>query len=115
VNKSNTPVSYCVEYGQSSPHAGTTESTPMPYYFQNRGGEAWHVLLIGPDVGSMRHPEILDPQASAAFPFRPNDKGEMRWSLYYWVGERKDICDESAKGCKTAKSHSFMIVRDSIR
>ncbi len=110
VNKSNTSISYCVEYGQSSPHDGTTESTPIPFFVESRHGGGWHVLLIGPDVGSMRHSEILDPGASATFPFRLNDKGEMRLSLYYWIGERSDVCDESAKGRKTTKSRVFSIV-----
>ena len=59
----------------------------------------------------MRKPETLDSGASLAFPFRLNENGEMRLSLDYWMGERKDICDESAKGWKTAKSKVFSVVK----
>lgn len=72
-NASPTPVSYCVEYGQTSPHAGTQEPTPMPFFVERRQHGSWHVLLNGPDVGSSRHAEILDSGASLAFPFRLNN------------------------------------------
>ena len=114
-NTSKTPISYCMEYGQRSPLAGSTQRTPMPFFVEQRRRGVWQVLLIGPDVGSMRAPEALDSGASVAFPFRLNETGEMRLSLYYWVGERKDACDESAKGRKTAKSHAFTIIEDSDR
>src|SRR5215475_3923730 len=64
VNKSGAPVSYCVEFGQSSPHGKTTESTPLPFYIEGRGGGRWSVLLIGPDIGSARHPVTLDSGTS---------------------------------------------------
>jgi len=112
VNKGTSPVSYCVEVGQWSPHAGTVEATPIPFHVEGRHGGKWSVLMIGPDIGSSRHPVTLDPGASCTFPFRLLGAGKRRLVLYYWVGERDDVCDESAKGHKTARSQVFSIVEE---
>lgn len=112
-NKGAAPITYCMEYGQTSPHGGKLEPTPIPFHVESRDGGVWHVLLNGPDVGSGHQAEMLDSGASLAFPFRLNNAGEMRLSLYYWVGERKDVCGESAKRRKKTKSRSFMIERGS--
>jgi hypothetical protein len=111
-NKGALPVSYCVEFGQWSPHAGTIEGTPIPFLVERQSGESWKVLVIGPDIGSSRHSVTLDSGASSEFPFRLNNTGRLRLVLYYWAGERNDVCDESAKGRKTAKSKVFSIVED---
>jgi hypothetical protein len=110
-NKSSAPVSYCVEFGQTSPHGETVVNTPLPFYVEKRGTDKWGVLLIGPDVGSSRHPIILDSGASQDFPFRLIDTGKMRLVLRYWVGERDDVCNESAKDKRTAKSTDFSVVK----
>ncbi len=111
-NKSRLPVSYCVEFGQGSPHAGTLESTPVPFHVERSNDGKWNVLINGPDEGSSRHPITQEAGASNEFPFRLNDTGQMRLVLYYWAGDRSDVCDESAKGRKTTKSRPFMIDRD---
>ena len=111
VNKSGAPVSYCVEFGQSSPHGKTTESTPLPFYIEGRGGGRWSVLLIGPDIGSARHPVTLDSGTSQFFLFRLRNMGNMRLVLHYWPGERDDVCEESARGKKTTRSKVFSIVK----
>ena len=110
-NRGRLPVSYCVEFGQESPHAGTSESTPIPFHVERKNGDIWNVLLIGPDIGSLRRSITLGAGASNGFPFRLNDTGQMRLALHYWVGERSDACDEPAKGRKTAKSKVFSIVK----
>jgi len=110
INKGQVSVSYCVEIGQWSPHAGTTESTPIPFHVERKNNDKWGVLLIGPDIGSSRHAVELEPGSSQDFPFRLLDKGDMRLVLHYWVGKRDDVCSETAKGRKTAKSKVFSIV-----
>jgi hypothetical protein len=112
VNNSASPVSYCVEVGQWSPHAGTIEATPIPFHVEEQHGGKWSVLMIGPDIGSSRHPVTLDPGSSCTFAFRLLGTGRRRLVLYYWLGERDDVCDESAKGRKTARSQVFSIVKD---
>jgi hypothetical protein len=92
VNKSGAPVSYCVEFGQSSPHGETRESTPLPFYIEKHGAEKWGVLLVGPDIGSARHPVTLASATSQGFPFRLRDTGNMRLMLHYWASERADVC-----------------------
>lgn len=37
--------------------------------------------MIGPDVGSSKSPEVLDPGKSMEFPFRLGDSGQMRLLL----------------------------------
>ena len=112
VNKGRLPVSYCIEVGQWSPHAGSIESTPIPFHVERKNDDKWSVLLIGPDVGSSRHSATLSPGASNEFPFRLNNIGEMRLVLHYWIGERDDACEGSTRGRKTAKSKVFSIVKN---
>jgi hypothetical protein len=108
-NKSGLRISYCVQFGQGSPHAGTLESTPVPFHVERNKSYKWNVLINGPDVGSSRRPITQEAGTSNEFPFRLNDTGQMRLVLYYWPGDRSDVCDESAKGRKTAKSKAFSI------
>ena len=110
VNQGRVPVSYCVEFGQSSPKGAAAESTPVPFHVERRQSEKWSVLLIGPDVGSSRRVVELEAGKSQDFPFRLLDKGNMRLVLHYWLGERDDSCSETAKGKKTAKSQVFSII-----
>ena len=111
-NKGRMPISYCVEFGQWSPHAGTIESMPIPFYIEKRNGEKWGVVMNGPDIGSSRHTVQLEPAGSNDFPFRLFDKGDMRLVLHYWTGNRDDTCSETPKGRKTAKSKMFSISGD---
>jgi hypothetical protein len=108
INRSKTPVSYCIEAGHTSPKGGTNEATPIPFYFEKHDG-SWHVLMIGPDVGSSRQPATLDVGGVHDFPFRLKGKGEMRLTLNYWVGGRDDVCSLNAKGKKTVRSQVFSI------
>jgi hypothetical protein len=39
-NKSGFPVSYCVGFGQWSPHNGTIESTPVPFHVETKSWKA---------------------------------------------------------------------------
>ncbi len=111
-NKSSLPVSYCVEFGQWSPHNGTIDSTPTPFHVESKIGDRWSTLMNGPDVGSSRRPIALDAGASNEFPFRLNDTGQMRLVLYYWIGERNNVCNDSTKERKTARSKVFSIVKE---
>jgi len=112
VKKGKLSVSYCVEMGQGSPHAGTIESTPIPFQVERKNEDKWSVLLIGPDVGSSQHSVTLSPGASSEFPFRLNNIGEMRLVLDYWIGERDDVCEGTKKGRKTARSNPFSIIKN---
>jgi len=112
INKDRLPVSYCIELGQWSPHAGTVESTPVPFYVERKNHDNWNVLLIGPDIGSSRQPATLSPGTSSEFSFRLHDIGEIRLVLHYWIGERDNVCKGSTKGSKTAKSKLFSILKD---
>jgi hypothetical protein len=86
---------YCVEFGQTSfkgPGVENTETTPIPFYVQRKSGGRCSTLMIGPDVGSARSSVVLEPGQSHEFPFRLNDKGEMRLVLEYWIGEKAVNC-----------------------
>jgi hypothetical protein len=108
-NETSKVISYCIEFGQTSPHTGSLESTPSPFLVENHSDKGWNVLLIGPDVGSIRRSTALNPGASASFRFRLNNTGETRLSLYYSFGERKDSCHQSMRALKTAKSGVFVV------
>jgi hypothetical protein len=108
INKSKTPVSYCVEFGQWSFIGDGIETTPVPFYMEKHNG-SWHILINGPDIGSLRRPVTLDAGEAQDFPFRLKYPGEMRLTLDYWIGERDDVCNTNAKGKKTIKSQVFSI------
>jgi hypothetical protein len=108
-NKTGNPISYCIEVGQTSPHAGSTEATPSPFLVEQRGKSGWNALLLGPDIGSSRQPATLNPRSTVSFPFRLNNPGETRLSLRYRVGEQQKACDLPAKGSKTAKSINLVV------
>ena len=109
VNPSTKPVSFCVEYGHSSfRDANHTESTPTPVYVQRKDKRGWGTLLIGPDVGSMKHSASLGAGESQQYPFRLSDAGEMRIMVDYWIGESDRTCQQPT-GRKTAKSRVFVI------
>jgi len=108
-NSSTKQVSFCIEYGHSSfQDADHPEPTPTPVYVQRKDKRGWGTLLIGPDVGSMRHSASLGAGESQVYPFRLSDAGEMRIMVDYWIGENDRTCQQP-KGRKTAKSRVFVI------
>jgi hypothetical protein len=46
----------------------------------------WSTLLIGPDVGSLLAPELLEPGQSVQFAFCLGASAKMRLQLNYWNG-----------------------------
>jgi len=83
------------------------ETTPIPFYVQRKSGRKWSALLIGPDIGSLRSSVVLEPGQSHEFPFRLNNKGEMRLVLDYWIGEKDVNCKNPPKGGKKTQSKIF--------
>jgi hypothetical protein len=110
-NSKNEPVIVCVEYGQWSPKgAGLVETTPSPFLVQQKYNGKWGTLVIGPDVGSIRIPVVLDPGKSMEFPFRLGESGETRLRLNYWNGDMPNLnCDAPPKGPKRITSSSFTV------
>jgi hypothetical protein len=103
---------YCVEVGQRSfkgPGVENMEATPIPFYVQKKSGRRWSTLLIGPDVGSLRTPVLLEPGQSHEFPFRLHDQGELRLVLDYWIGEKDVNCKNTPKGRKKTQSEIFTV------
>ncbi|PYX08842.1 MAG: hypothetical protein DMG88_09090 [Acidobacteria bacterium] len=108
-NVSAKDVSFCVEYGfRSFRDPDHPETTPTPVYVKRKDKHGWNTLLIGPDVGSMRHSVSLGPGEFHEYPFRLSDSGTMRVLLDYWLGENNHAC-ENPKGRKTAKSRLFVV------
>ena len=109
-NPSSKPITFCVEFGQTSPSPDENgiESTPSPFEVQAYSSGKWHTLLIGPDVGSSRRALVLEAGESADFPFRLREKGQIRLILWYWVGAMSDLdCRHPPKGEKGLKSKVF--------
>jgi hypothetical protein len=91
-NTGNKPVTFCIEVGQTSPKGdGEIETTPSPFWVQGNNKGKWGTLMIGPDVGSFKLPEVLDPGKSIEFPFRLGDSGRMRLRLTYWNGSLQSL------------------------
>ena len=109
-NSTAWPVTYCVEYGQTSINKGEVEATPSPFLVQRKDGSKWNTLLIGPDVGSGRHAVVLDAGDSHEFPFRLNDAGVMRLALRYWRGSMPGLdCGAPPKHAEKVLSPHFAV------
>jgi hypothetical protein len=104
-------VTFCVEFGQWSPKGdGEVETTPYPFWIQQKHNAKWNTLILGPDVGSVRRPVVLDPGKSMDFPFRLGGSGAMRLRLSYWSGDLSSLdCDAPPKGAKRVTSSVFTI------
>ncbi|MGC1416389.1 MAG: hypothetical protein WA817_13965 [Candidatus Acidiferrum sp.] len=109
-NRGKYAITFCVEFGQTSMKDGEVESTPSPFWVQSKDNEKWGTLIIGPDVGSIRQPVVLQVGESAGFPFRLAGAGKMRLRLNYWRGSFPDLdCRAKPKGKKLLTSATFTI------
>lgn len=110
-NTGSRPVTFCIEVGQTSPKGGgEIETTPTPFWVQRNNDGRWSTLMNGPDVGSFRNPEVLDPGKSLEFPLRLGDSGQMRLRLNYWNGSLPSLdCHAPPKGAKLVTSAVFAI------
>ncbi len=110
-NATSEPVAFCVEIGQSSTNGTTTEATPIPFIVQASSEGRWHTLLIGPDVGSLRRPVVLEAGKSAEFPFRLSQPGVIRLLVEYWTGSNSGLdCSNPPKHGLKVKSKPFTIL-----
>ena len=109
-NKGNGAITFCVEVGQTSSRDGEIESTPSPFWVQHSSNGKWGILLIGPDVGSLRAAMVLEAGESKEFPFRLHESGRMRLQLNYWRGSIPNLdCHAPPKGLKLVTSAVFTI------
>jgi len=110
-NTGSKPVAFCVEIGQTSPKGpGEIETTPSPFWVQRDNNGKWGTLMIGPDVGSLKSPQVLDPSKSVEFSFRLGDSGRMRLQLNYWNGPLPSLdCHVPPKSAKVATSGTFTV------
>jgi hypothetical protein len=110
-NAGSKPITFCIQVGQTSPKGGgEIEATPSPFLAQKNSDGRWSTLLIGPDVGSLLQPEVLEPGKSLDFPFRLGESGQMRVRLTYWNGSQQSLaCDTPPKGTKVATSEPFAV------
>lgn len=110
-NAGETPVTYCVEFGQWSPINGAAvESTPIPFVAERDSGGVWRPLLIGPDVGSSRHPVVLDGGRSYEYPFVLLAAGRLRVVLTYWPGSKPSLdCSKPPEGARKVRSAPFVV------
>lgn len=110
-NTGSKPVTFCIEVGQTSPKGGgETETTPSPFWVQRNDNGKWDTLMIGPDVGSLKTREVLDPGKSIEFPFRLGDSGQIRVRLSYWNGSLPSLdCHAPPKGAKRVTSAGFTV------
>ena len=111
-NRGEAPITFCLEIGQTSPapNEDGVESTPSPFIVQANSAGKWHTLMIGPDVGSSRHPVVLEADKSLPFPLRLRQEGKFRLLLSYWVGNRPELdCGHPPRGEKRLESRSFSV------
>jgi hypothetical protein len=85
-NIGNRAVTFCVEFGPTSPRGDEIESTPSSFWIQRKRNDKWSTLITDPDVGSKRAAVVLEVGESRDFPFRTNDSEMLRLRLNYWYG-----------------------------
>jgi hypothetical protein len=92
-NRGKDPVTFCVQFGQTSmaSPSGESELTPIPFLVQQYSSGKWGTLMIGPDIGSIRAPVTLGPGKSISYPFRVAANGKIRLLLFYWMGDQPDL------------------------
>lgn len=109
-NQGNQPITFCVEFGQTSSDATDVEPTPSPFLVQQKQTGRWSTLLLGPDVGSNRGPVILAPGESSEFSIRLNSVGQTRLQVFYWLGREPNLsCRKQPRKPKKATSQVFMV------
>lgn len=108
-NQSSQPITFCVEFGQWSPKAGTLESTSSPFLVEVNHDGRWSVLLSGPDIGSNRQSVKVESGKSLTFTFRLNHQGMVRLRLDYWIGSTDARCDRTEKGARHLHSATFTV------
>ena len=109
-NTGTQPVTICIEVGRWSLNKGKVEATPTPFWVEQRTAGKWHMLLLGPDVGSYLHAEVLDGGKSLQFPFRLGSPGTMRLKFNYWPGSKPNLeCKAQPKGANQATSPTFTV------
>lgn len=108
-NQTAQPVTFCVEFGQRSVNGNIVEHTPIPFEVQAQSNDRWSILSIGSDVGSDRHPVVLEAGKSADFPFRLRHSGQFRLLLRYWNGAAPDLnCKQPPGGSRQVKSSTAL-------
>ena len=117
-NDGRKPITLCVELSQWFFHGDETNFAPSPFLFQIPAKRKWKQLfrkkwatiLIGPDIGSIRAPAVLQSGRQYDFPFRlDGHAAELRLLLYYWDGDREDACSVHARGARKVASIAFQI------
>jgi hypothetical protein len=110
-NTGRNPVIFCIEVGQTSPkEGGEIETTPLPFWVQRNDNGKWGTLMIGPDVGSLRSPNLLEPGKSVEFVFRLGESGQMRLRMNYWNGPLANLdCHAPPKGTRVVTSAIFTV------
>jgi hypothetical protein len=110
-NAGSKQVTFCIEFGEKSPKGdGETEATPSPFWVQRNNNGKWGTLMIGPDVGSSRSAQTLDPGKSVEFAFRLGVSGPMRLRLNYWDRSLPSLdCQKPPKGAKLVTSAAFTV------
>lgn len=104
-NETGLPITFCVELGQRSIHGNFSESTPIPFEAQAQTKSGWNTLLIGPAIGSVRRPAVLENGKTMDFPFWLRQSGKFRLLLRYWNGTPPNIdCDKPPVGSRQVKS-----------
>lgn len=109
VNQGKHAITVCVQFGQSWPKGNDVEFVPTPFAREHNDNGRWHVLIDGPDIGSILRPVDVEPGKSVDFPFRLNDQGSFRLLLYYWSGSKEPSCSERSHDAKRVRSATFIV------
>jgi hypothetical protein len=58
-NTGKRAVTFCVEFGQTSPQGDEIQGTPSPFWIEREQKYKWSTLITGPDISSKRAAMVL--------------------------------------------------------
>src|SRR5919109_4951952 len=86
-NANNADISFCVEYRNAGgTNTRPSEAKPTPIYVEHADRLEWDTLLIGRDIGGVRHSVTLPPGDSQHYPLVVRNKGRFHAILEYRIG-----------------------------
>lgn len=104
-----TPITFCVDFGQTVQTASGRHAAPNPFEIQKWNGKRWDTQLTGTDVGSGSTAISVDAHESKDFSLQINASGRYRLRLTYIEGESEPKCPLAPEHASRIGSNPFSV------
>jgi hypothetical protein len=111
-NRSSQPITYCVDFDQTSFKASFMQSTPTPFAIETEIRGKWQPLRSQPGVERLLRAVVLPPGQSKQYPFELiGGIGPVRLVLMYWVGSYPQLnCENPQASAFEARSQPIELI-----